>query len=277
MYSVEWQSDSTVKSATIWPRKGVTTLQLKLNSNTVHSGTVPYITFVAAASMLQELQMHANDKKRLHLQTTESLHNTAVSLSSPAAAARALLRVAAAESPTNIYSTSVATKETINTHFKSTHGGDCHAFGVAAQGGVNLTPRILPRMQYQSPSKAIIPNSVLSAIISGGMGGLGLLSAGWLTRNGTTKLVLLGRSGRVATSPQLENLLGGVGDAPKIGAASQRVTVEVVLLRCDVTCPVEVAAALRECNADLVCHAGGLLEVPISDSTPCTPLSPRVL
>lgn len=265
MYSVEWQSDSTVKSVAILPRKEVTTLQLKPNSNAVRSGTVPYITFVAAASMLQELQMHADKTQRLHLQTTEFLHNTTASLSSAASAVRALLRVAAAEKPSNIYSTSIAATETINTPFSAIRS-DCRAFGVAEEGGVNLTPRMLPRIQYKSPSKAIIPNSVLSAIISGGMGGLGLLSAGWLRRNGTTKLVLLGRSGRVTTSPQLESLLGGVGDALVSGAANQRVSVEVVLVRCDVACPVEVAAALRGCHADLVCHAGGILEVPILHS-----------
>jgi len=102
------------------------------------------------------------------------------------------------------------------------------------------------------------------AVISGGLGGLGLLIAAWLAARGAREVVLLGRSGRTAPSPALTALLTTGLPSPaaegqqrlSAGAASV-----VRMVRSDVSDGEEVAAAFVGCAPDLVCHASGVLQV----------------
>ena len=106
------------------------------------------------------------------------------------------------------------------------------------------------------------------AVISGGLGGLGLLVAGWLAARGARELVLLGRMGRAAATPALTALFTA-GMLSPAGAGQQSLaagaTPAVKLVRCDVSDREEVAAALAGCAPNLVCHASGVLQV-----CPCT-------
>ena len=104
-----------------------------------------------------------------------------------------------------------------------------------------------------------------SALITGGLGGLGLLVAAWLAERGAKQLILLGRSGRAAPSAPLQALLTGalppaeskaVASAPQSGAAAAIVK----MLRCDVSDRDELAAALMGFRPAFVCHASGVLQ-----------------
>ena len=101
------------------------------------------------------------------------------------------------------------------------------------------------------------------AVISGGLGGLGLLVAAWLAARGAREIILLGRSGRANLSPALTalcttGLLSPARAGQQILAAGAGPAVRLV--RCDVSDCEEVAAALSGRAPDLVCHASGVLQ-----------------
>ena len=176
------------------------------------------------------------------------------------------MRVAAAENPTHVYgSLTTDTEGAIHTPSTGASRTASSAYGGAQRGGILLVPRLLPHVTepLKPPVQAMLPKLVHTVVIAGGMGGLGLLTACWLTREGAAKLVLLGRSGRASDSPELVSLMGSGSDPSDNGGASRGACTELLLVRCNVTSPEEVAAALRGCNADLVCHAGGILQVMI--------------
>jgi len=84
-----------------------------------------------------------------------------------------------------------------------------------------------------------------SVVVSGGLGGLGLLAGLWMTQQGCSALVLLSRSGR-GTPSQL---------APACGLDA-----EVTMVRCDVSVASEVAGVERGGRVSHVIHAGGVLK-----------------
>jgi len=101
------------------------------------------------------------------------------------------------------------------------------------------------------------------AVITGGLGGLGLLVAAWLAARGARELVLLGRSGRATPSPAL-TALSATGLLSPTEAGQQGLAAgaapAVRMVRCDVSDREEVAAALAGYTPDLICHASGVLQ-----------------
>nr|AYM54557.1 hypothetical protein [Racemicystis crocea] len=90
-------------------------------------------------------------------------------------------------------------------------------------------------------------------MITGGLGGLGLLAAQWLAGEGAKHLLLVGRSG-VTTEAQVQAI-----DALKAAG------VEVVVARGDIADPTEVASVLREAEERMpplrgILHTAGVLE-----------------
>lgn len=92
-------------------------------------------------------------------------------------------------------------------------------------------------------------------VITGGLGGLGLLTAQCLVCAGARKIVLLSRSGTVAYQGQgLEEMLQALRDAPNV---------EVTVLKCDVSVEVQVVHMLAQARmlgpiAGII-HAAGVL------------------
>ena len=127
-------------------------------------------------------------------------------------------------------------------------------FGAAVRAGLLHTPVLLPsswkaqRMEQPQPQRAHLQ----AVVISGGLGGLGLLAAAWLQAASQTRhLVLLGRSGRAAAA------------AAPLAAALTRSdsSCRVTLLRCDVAADEEARAAVAAAGNTVhsVLHAGGVL------------------
>ena len=67
--------------------------------------------------------------------------------------------------------------------------------------GTILSDILLPATQ-ESPADMAASRAHRSAVISGGLSGLGLLSSIWMTELDCTSLLLLGRSGRTELKPQ---------------------------------------------------------------------------
>ncbi|BDA51455.1 probable oleandomycin polyketide synthase, modules 5 and 6 [Coccomyxa sp. Obi] len=199
----------------------------------------------AAAAVLELLQ----GAQGVHLQS-------AGSGATSAAAMHALLRVAAAELP------SVQVENNQQSQYTSSHssrvdlmGGSpgsalprSSSFGQQEASGVVCAPRLQPKAAGDLGQGQEAHTRPQSALITGGLGGLGLLTAHFMALSGLEHLMLLGRSGR-----------GEIGLAA-FGSAS------VTLSRCDVSSREEAAAAaaswaLRQgppCGATIV-HAGGVL------------------
>jgi len=131
-------------------------------------------------------------------------------------------------------------------------------FGAALKAGTLFSPRLLP-----SSSRAMEPAAGLKArgatLITGGLGGLGLLTAAWLQQSSSsqpgTSLVLLGRNGR----SQGSDTAGAAG----LTTGGTTCTCLVSMVRCDVAASEEAAAAALAAGqphavASLL-HAGGVL------------------
>lgn len=169
-----------------------------------------------------------------------------------AAGLHALLKVAAAEQVTAVDAAVVYGGAAAG----STASAARQA-GSAADAATLYTPVLLPSSAVTS--SAVAPSPVASgssgaAVITGGLGGLGLLTAAWMQRQGQCQhLVLLGRSGRGDNS----SLAGLTTDDSSSG------TVLVTMARCDVAVAEEAAAAAaaaaRTCPVQAVLHAGGVL------------------
>ncbi|HEX8704281.1 MAG TPA: SDR family NAD(P)-dependent oxidoreductase, partial [Myxococcaceae bacterium] len=106
-------------------------------------------------------------------------------------------------------------------------------------------------------SRRVLPSPALvgdgTYLVTGGLGGLGLLAARWLVENGARHLVLVGRS-RAHTEPQL----GALRALAQEGAT-------VHLLSCDVSDAAQVERLLSDLAQQLpplkgVIHAAGVLE-----------------
>ena len=164
-----------------------------------------------------------------------------------AAGLHAMLRVAASESLLQGHAALLLGLGTPSLLTK--HGTDfatSRQFGLCTQSGTLSLPVLLPA-GIQQPNTFKRPQ-LASALITGGLGGLGLLTAQWLCQGGSTHVVLLGRAGRLPTE---SNIPGS-----ELGPA-------LSMVRCDVAVAEEAGALRRERGTapfDGVLHAGGILQ-----------------
>ena len=164
--------------------------------------------------------------------------------SQSAAALLALAKVAASEG-------SIAARSLVigSNTAGLTSGPQSAARHASVNGNVLRHPCLLPVAALQ-PAPAVVARSQQpgTAIISGGLGGLGLLMARWMTQLGSRQLVLLGRSGR-GSSRTSEELWDSA--------------CEVTMGRCDVSVAAEAAAVITHArqrgHTARVIHAGGVL------------------
>ncbi|KIG17261.1 Malonyl CoA-acyl carrier protein transacylase [Enhygromyxa salina] len=140
------------------------------------------------------------------------------------------------------------------------------------------TSRYVGRLERHAPPTAPTSRVQLSAessyLITGGLGGLGLALARWLVARGARHLALMSRGG-VATAAQREAI-----------AALEAASVQVLVVRADVSRRAEVEAALAQINGRLpplrgVVHAAGVLEDGLISTLPAEQLArvmaPKVL
>lgn len=198
-----------------------------------------------AASMLQVLQMpklraqlfiDAPGSNALGAQSkTTRLHSSAM---------KALARVATSEGKHQISSISINHLTPADKLPTGLYPGD----EIAA--GTNLQEHLLPVLPDRASmgSKACI-QPWRSAVISGGLGGLGLLTGEWLLEQGWQSLVLLGRSGRA-----------NLGHSCIMAA-----TAATTLTRCDIAIASEVLALSPAGRVSSVIHAGGILRDAMID------------
>lgn len=129
---------------------------------------------------------------------------------------------------------------------------------IAIRHGQAWAPNLTPQ-KYSAPA---LPAQSFAGdgwhVVTGGLGGLGRLSARWLARLGARRIALLARREHEDTNDFLADL-------------RQRYTCTVVSIVCDVADPVALDAVLDELQADVgiagVIHAAGVL-----DDTPITAL-----
>jgi amino acid adenylation domain-containing protein len=141
---------------------------------------------------------------------------------------------------------------------------------VAIRGGQRYVPRLCPATVARSKSRVdsnVIVGSASPVVhsdgtylITGGLGGLGLLTAGWLVEQGARHLVLIGRS---APTPKVQSRISELEQAGAI----------VLVASADVTVRNEIAAVLEDVRRKLppirgVIHAAGVLDdVPVAELT----------
>ncbi len=121
---------------------------------------------------------------------------------------------------------------------------------VAFRQGQRWVPRL--KRHVPSLSQPVQLNRNSTYLITGGLGGLGLVIAQWLVQQGVKHLVLVGRTGATASAKQtLEQL-------EKAGA-------QVIVKQADVSQREEIAAVITEIDASLpplrgIIHAVGVLD-----------------
>lgn len=189
--------------------------------------------------MLELLQ----DKKNQHLQiiTAVCSNNCKFPQSFTGAALQAIARVAASEGSHSI-SRSIVDPLNASMMIKAPPQPSEGTSEVAA--GTLISDCLLPAIQCEAtPLEGGGRKSCRSAVISGGLSGLGLLSGIWMTEQGYTSLMLLGRSGRGELSH----------------SCICNATAEVTMARCDIAAVSEVAALGFGHLAGDIFHAGGIL------------------
>ena len=200
-----------------------------------------------AASVTLEAFRHSPGIELLVQRVSSSLKSSAGndgSHSQSAAALVALAKVAASEGSSAARSLVIGS----NTAGLST-GPQSAARHMAFNGNILHHPCLLPAAALQ-PAPAVVARSRQpgTAIISGGLGGLGLLTAHWMTQLDSRRLVLLGRSGRGSSRTSKE-----LWDS----------ACEVTMSRCDVSAAAEAAAVIMHArqrgHTSRVIHAGGIL------------------
>ena len=122
---------------------------------------------------------------------------------------------------------------------------------LAHRGDQRLAARLVRRNKATAPSNAVLrPDGTY--LLTGGLGDLGLLVAGWLVGRGARNVVLLGRS-----DPGVE--------AGAVIAELEQGGARVLVARADVTHESELVRALKELQSELppvcgVIHAAGMLD-----------------
>ncbi|HEX7182276.1 MAG TPA: SDR family NAD(P)-dependent oxidoreductase [Thermoanaerobaculia bacterium] len=122
---------------------------------------------------------------------------------------------------------------------------------VAHAGGQRYVPRLV-RQAGAEPAAATGLSAEGTHLVTGGLGGLGLLAAGWLIERGARHLALISRSGTtVGTEPVLQAL--------------RQAGAEVRVLRADVADRDQLSAALAEIAASMpplcgILHAAGVID-----------------
>ena len=161
-------------------------------------------------------------------------------------AAIGLVRVAASEQPHSSWSLTAQSALAPGT---AAVQPSADAFGVATRSGLQHAARLealqAPTGQKPASSSAAVQTSS-TFVVSGGLGGVGLLASTWLAQlNPASNLMLLGRSGRAAAA-------AAAGLLPKLCSGPSCVT----LLRCDVTAAAEAGLAAAGRGSMLILHAG---------------------
>jgi hypothetical protein len=229
-------------------------------------------TTEAASRLLQALQSSGVAGARAWLLHGGALCSGTLSLlGSPAAACvaaalHAVLKVAAAEQLTSP-GAAVLLSSGCAAGPPSAALGDSYsagAFGTALDGGTLFSPLLLPdSIPAGTPGPTAAEGSAAAAgggslddgcvpaaaLLTGGLGGLGLLTAAWLAaRQGGSsgrRLVLLGRSGRVAGG-------SGASLAPLLAGKESVAACQVSATCCDVAAAADVAGVVE---SEAVAHA----------------------
>ena len=153
------------------------------------------------------------------------------------AAALGLVRVAASEQPHCTWS---LTAQSGLAPAAAAPAPAADAFGLYMRSGLAHAARLEAVGGPQLGSSTALELSQ-SVLISGGLGGVGLLTSSWLAHlRPQSRLVLVGRSGR-ASAGHADQLMRGCS---------------TTMVRCDVTSAAEVAPAMASCNSLLILHAG---------------------
>ncbi|MEH2172001.1 SDR family NAD(P)-dependent oxidoreductase [Nostoc sp.] len=124
---------------------------------------------------------------------------------------------------------------------------------IAFRNGMRQVARLVPYRGKQNPNQADIPIHADSTyLISGGLGGLGLLIAHWLVERGAQHLVLMGRRGTNEQSDRQIQQLQAQG-------------VSVMVMQADVSVQSQVAEVLAEIDRSYpplhgIIHAAGVLD-----------------
>lgn len=242
-YVTEWQSDSLGTSVARLPGSQMILKGqcLCLHSSSGSAKSLRCSSEIhASLAVLEVLQQTQGNVGSVRLASAckmrRGLASNSCSADSYSAAASAILKVAESEggSPRSILITQqeqAAPLEIVSREAR-------------LNGNVVQSSRLLPAIRQPQDGR-FEGLKAGSAIVSGGMGGLGLLTALWLSEQGLESLTLLGRSGR------------GGPDCALLFESSSALT----MARCDVTSADESSAAVvgprhRSC---LVVHAGGVL------------------
>ena len=251
-YAVLWQAAEAARAAAAAPARPpllAAALKARRAVAVVQRGGME----AAAARLLQALQ--GGGSNGLRSATSWQLPAEAAALALPSSAAPASKQAAAAAGLHGMLK-AAASEQLIAGDAAVMYGSGAAAsasrqFGAAVHGAAVYAPVLLPTSAAAGsgahaggPTAAAAPGSVL---ITGGLGGLGMLSAAWLLRQrGDARLVLLGRSGRSS------------GDAATLTAGGW-----VSMARADVATTEEAAAAValatREQRLGAMLHAGGVL------------------
>lgn len=122
---------------------------------------------------------------------------------------------------------------------------------LAQRGGRRYAARLAHCRPPEVAAKPLALRSDATYLISGGLGGLGLKTAGWMVERGARHLVLAGRSD---ASPAVAAEIAGL----------ERAGAEVVVARADVAVEAQVAAVLAEVRRAMpplagVIHAAGVI------------------
>jgi acyl transferase domain-containing protein/acyl carrier protein len=127
---------------------------------------------------------------------------------------------------------------------------------IAIRDGVRFVPRLLPHADAGPAASAPSFGGIRSErmyVVTGGLGGLGMLTAGWVVDQGGRHLALLSRRNPAEA---------GADDARRV-AVWRAAGVEVLLRQCDVSDAGALAAVLAEARASApiggVFHAAGAL------------------
>lgn len=250
LYAVRWQAAEAAAAPSTAP-----TCQPLLAAALKTGRTVAVVQngsmHGAAAYLLQALQ--GGGSSGMRSATSWQLPTQATVLPLPSSVAPASRQAAAAAGLHGMLK-AAASEQLIASNADVTYGSSSatssasRQFGAAVHSGAMYSSVLLPASSSSSGAGSSLPTTASgSVLITGGLGGLGMLSATWLQRQHEGRhLVLLGRSGRSSSA-----------------AAALTAGGWVTMARADVATAEEAAAAValatRQQGLGAVLHAGGVL------------------